>query len=344
MEIDKISKTADATPADKAMPTDFSKLSHDELVDTASALAKRLDELEKTVAEQAKIIEGFKPPQNDWHSWFYILLNIVLHKFKKDQVKILREVVLGAMPPRADFIVVEEGDIIDLGLDVFKFFLKYNIIEFKSPDDELTSFVLWKVVGYAGFYIDHDKVSSDEVTLTLFRGAKPVKLLEELKGYVKNGPAKGIYTIEGWKVDFPIQIVVTTELEGEEYAAFRTISKKPAIDDIRLVMEMAEKESDPAIKQFLREYLEMLSNLDNDIVEEVNRRYPDMARTWRDIFGVDDEISTARADERRTNLYIYVQDGDMQLDRAAQRAGMSTADFSNAMANAGYTVPQTVSR
>ena len=59
MEIDKISKTADATPADKAMPTDFSKLSHDELVDTASALAKRLDELEKTVAEQAKIIEGF---------------------------------------------------------------------------------------------------------------------------------------------------------------------------------------------------------------------------------------------------------------------------------------------
>lgn len=132
------------------------------------------------------------------------------------------------------------------------------------------------------------------MTLTLFRGTKPVKLLEELKEFVKDGPTKGVYTIEGWKVEFPIQIVVTTELEGEEYAAFRTISKKPDIEDIKLVMEMAEKESDPVIKQFLREYLEMLSKLDSDIVEEVNGRYPEMARTWRDIFGVDDEISTTR--------------------------------------------------
>ena len=30
----------------------------------------------------------------------------------------------------------------------------------------------------------------------------------------------------------------------------------------------------------------------------------------------------------------------MLLDRAAQRANMSTDDFSNAMRNAGYTVPQ----
>ena len=47
--------------------------------------------------------------------------------------------------------------------------------------------------------------------------------------------------------------------------------------------------------------------------------------------------------DRRTNLYVYVQDGDMMLDRAAKRAGMSTADFSNAMASAGYTVPQNAS-
>ena len=69
-----------------------------------------------------------------------------------------------------------------------------------------------------------------------------------------------------------------------------------------------------------------------------------MARTWRDIFGVDAEISNARADERanttRTNLYIYVQDGDMMLENAARRAGLTEEQFRTEMTNHGYRVPQ----
>ena len=56
------------------------------------------------------------------------------------------------------------------------------------------------------------------------------------------------------------------------------------------------------------------------------------------------EIDERVNDDRRTNLYIYVQDGDMMLDRAAKREGMSITDFSNAMTSAGYTVPQNTSR
>ena len=55
---------------------------------------------------------------------------------------------------------------------------------------------------------------------------------------------------------------------------------------------------------------------------------------------IDERVNTAVDNTTRTNLYLYVQDGDMMLDRAAQRAGMTIADFSNAMAGAGYTVPQ----
>ena len=43
--------------------------------------------------------------------------------------------VLGAQPPRADFVVVKDEDIIDLGLGVFKGFRRRNILEFKSPDE-----------------------------------------------------------------------------------------------------------------------------------------------------------------------------------------------------------------
>ena len=134
--------------------------------------------------------------------------------------------------------------------------------------------------------------------------------------------------------------MVTTELEGEEYAAFRAISKEPDLDDIKLIMEMAEKEKDPEVKALLRQFLEMLSKLDSESVEEAKRRNPDMAKTWRDIFEVDQEISNAVSNITRTNLYIYVQDGDMRLENAARRANVSPDQFRTDMTNAGYQIPQ----
>ena len=54
-----------------------------------------------------RIEELTTPPHNDWHSWFYALLMILLNKF--DSVDVDREVMLGIQAPRADFIVVNEA-------------------------------------------------------------------------------------------------------------------------------------------------------------------------------------------------------------------------------------------
>ena len=302
---------------------DYSALSHDELVEIILKQQKQIDALTN-------------PPQNDWHSWFYTLLNILLYKFRKDHVMVLPEVKLGAMPPIADFIVVKEDSIVDLGLKVFSFFRKYNIIEFKSPDDELSIFVLWKVIAYAGFFIYRDRVPDNEITLTLVRAAKPIKLFKDLEkrgativdGSV-DGPAKGIYTIENWDDHFPIQIIVSTELEGEEYAFFRTISKKPADDDIKLIVKMADKETDPVARQFLKEYLDKLSDMNREIIENIKRRDSTMRNAWMNIF--EPEIDEKINDATRTIYFESVQDGQMQLSYAAQKSGMSTDEFTQSM-------------
>ena len=125
-------------------------------------------------------------------------MNILLYRFFKDDVKIFPEFKLGAMPPRLDFLIVQEGDLVDLGLDVFKIFKRYNIIEFKNPHDDLSIDVLWKVVAYAALYINRDRVPSDEVTITLIRASKPVLLFDVLKqegAIIEDGPTKGIYIV-----------------------------------------------------------------------------------------------------------------------------------------------------
>ena len=188
------------------------------------------------------------------------------------------------------------------------------------------------MVAYAALFINRDRVSSDEVTLTLIRAAKPVQLFGVLKkagAVIEEGPTKGIYIVKNWKVDFPIQIIVSTELKGEEYAIFRTISKKPSTDDIKLIMRWAENESDPVIKQFLRDYLEMLSEMDREVLNEAKGRDPEMAKAWREIFGVDEEIENTT----RTNLYNYVQKGGMTIEFAANEAGISTEEFQSGMNN-----------
>ena len=323
---------------------DLLSLSPKELVNQIKERDKRIGEQEKRIRELEQKMEKFlNPPPNDWHSWFYALLNIVLYRFRKDSVKILREVVLGVQPPRADFVIVEENDIVDLGLDVFKGFRKANILEFKNPNDELSEETLWKVVGYAGFYIEHFHVPPDEMTLTLFRATKPIKLINRLGQRIQEG-VPGIYEITGWNVDFPIRIVVTAELEGEEYIGFRTITRKPDISDIKKIIDAAAAETDPEMLKFYRMFLEMLSKLDSEVVEDAYRRAPDMAKDWRQIFNFDEEmnaaVTNARADESRNNLYNYVINGTMTIDNAATNAGITVDEFRAEMTDHGYRIPE----
>ena len=90
------------------------------------------DELLKIIEKQDKKIESLiNPPPNDWHSWFYSQLMI---KLFNQPAKVEREVVLGAQPPRADFVIITEDDVVDLGLSIFKGYKKHNII--KNETDE----------------------------------------------------------------------------------------------------------------------------------------------------------------------------------------------------------------
>ena len=167
--------------------------------------------LELVERQQKQLDKLLNPPPNDWHSWFYSLLMIKMYKYFP-AVSVEREVLLGAQPPRADFIVLKESQKIDLELGVFRIFRKHNILEFKSPDE-----------------------------------------------FIK----------------MPIQIIVTTELEGQEYAGFRAISKQPDIEDVWELLFEAEGSKQEA-KDYYRDYIELLTKFDREVMKIVSRRAMDM--------------------------------------------------------------------
>ena len=322
------------------------KKSQYDIPEDLSALSR--EELVRIILELRETIRSYEsPPPNDWHTWFYAQLMISLHRFFP-AVKVHRELSLGVQPPRADFVIVENGDVIDLGLDIFRCFRKHNILEFKSPDDELNEAVLWKVIGYAGFYMSTQKesVPADEVTLTLVRAAQPVKLLKQLEPFIATGEAPGIYRIAGWTVDLPIQIIVTSELKGQEYAGFRAICRKPDLEDIRQVLLEGDRETDSFVIEQYRAFFTMLSQLDSEQMDEARRRFPNMAKTWRDIFHkeidewIQEAVTVAVSDTHKKDLFLYVSKGFVPVDYAAEHTGMSPELFSQKMKEAGYSLPQ----
>ncbi|MDE5696186.1 MAG: DUF1090 domain-containing protein [Lachnospiraceae bacterium] len=112
--------------------------------------------------------------------------------------------------------------------EIGAFFLGYNIVEYKSPDDKVNIDTFYKVLSYACLYKSDtgavDEILDTDITITLIREKKPKKLLGQLaKEYqiIKRG--KGIYQISGML--FPMQIIAIKELERNQHVWLRSLTR-----------------------------------------------------------------------------------------------------------------------
>ena len=89
---------------------------------------------------------------------------------------------------------------------------------------------------------------ADEVTLSIFRAAKNPELFRKMEenGSLIKDDTPGIYHVKGY-TDLPFQIVVTGELEGSEYAAYRALTDKADEADVERIVQNAKKEEDAAM-------------------------------------------------------------------------------------------------
>ncbi|MBQ9564533.1 MAG: hypothetical protein IJU98_02995 [Synergistaceae bacterium] len=176
--------------------------------------------------------------------------------------------------------------------------------------------MLRKICGYANLYIgvaEHEgERPANEVTLSIFRAVKNPELFAELE---RNGnlekTAPGIYHVKGI-VDLPFQIVITSELEGEEYIEYHNLTDKATQADIEHLIRIAGEAKDEVI----REHYRVLLNL----AAEKNPQYIDILRgeiTVRDVLmeivqedvdkRVDERVSIAKAATKQETTVDYIK-------------------------------------
>ncbi len=86
-----------------------------------------------------------------WHPAFCSAVELELRDYKK-YLTYEREHNLGKMPLKIDLLIIKKRRDIVIKNDIADFFLGNNILEYKSPGDDVNAGTFYKALSYACLY------------------------------------------------------------------------------------------------------------------------------------------------------------------------------------------------
>ena len=134
--------------------------------------------------------------------------------------------------------------------EIGRIFKRYNVVEYKSPEDGLSIDDYYKTIGYACLYKGLgecvDQIPAEELTVSIFRESYPRELMEALEkgGNKLEKKYPGIYYVHG-NVLFDTQIVVTGRLRREYHSSLRVLSKNAGEMDVKTFLMETERLKEP---------------------------------------------------------------------------------------------------
>ena len=302
-------------------------------------------EKEQTKNEQEKNQqENQKKSQKlQWHPAFCSALRLELLE-DAENLEFTDEFQLTEKPLQIDCTVVKVKRDCKIKNEIGKIFRKQNIFEYKSPKDELNIDTFYKAVAYACLYKvlpNHvDEIPAEEITITLIRDRKPVKLMQELEksGYECKKETVGIYYI--YSVMFPVQIIASSELDTDMHVQLKALMNQLNETVMRQylleVSAFAERE-----KNLADVVLQVIVNSNMEKVQKWKGSEQTMCEALRVLMA--DELNEERVEgQREGQIRAYatlVQDGIITVEVGAEKAGMSVDDFTREMKQAGYVIP-----
>ena len=233
-----------------------------------------------------------KAEKLQWHPAFCAATELELRQ-DLDVLELIPEYNLSKKPLQIDLVIIKKMDWKrTLQNEIGHIMRGHNISEYKGPGDELTIDSFFKVIGYASLYkaqgIAVNKISASEVTVSFFRNAYPKALFQELKkeGYILKKMYPGIYYVRG-KVPFPVQVVVTSQLERKAHCSLRVLTTQVEMQDAELFLEQIHYLESKNERSNIDSVLQVSVNA-NKQVYSLLRRQNEMCEALREL--MKDEI------------------------------------------------------
>ena len=193
-----------------------------------------------------------------------------------------------------------------------------------------------------------DEIPAEEITITLIRDRKPVKLMHELEksGYGYKKEAAGIYYVSG--VMFPVQIIASSELDTDMHVQLKALTNH--LEESLMRQYLLQVSTFEGREKNLADIvLQVIVNSNMEKVREWKGSERIMCEALRVLMA--DELNEERVEGQREGrvegqreglIRAYaslVQDGIIPVETGAEKAGMSVDDFTKEMKQAGYVIP-----
>ena len=208
-----------------------------------------------------------------WHPAFVTGIDLDLRKYRNGVVQ-EREHNLNTKPLSIDVLIRKKANVRIEDNEIGKIFRRYNIVEYKSPNDHMDIDTYYKVNGYACLFKSYgewvDAIKAEEVTISLFRYAKPQKLFRYFRrnGMTISNPYPGIYYVEG-KILFPMQVVVTGELDIDKHIWLVALSGKLTEHQVEKILAKASQLTNEREKRLADSVLQVCVAANRKIVEKL---------------------------------------------------------------------------
>ncbi|MGN0353556.1 MAG: hypothetical protein ACI4EI_00605 [Muricoprocola sp.] len=238
-----------------------------------------------------------------WHPAFCAAAEIELRE-NKNELDFCSEYNLSKKPLQIDLLIVEKREDVQIINEIGHIFKRYNIIEYKSPDDGMTIDDFFKTVAYAYLYKSlGEKVNQiplKELTVSLFREKLPRKMMQNIIscGCEIKKHAEGIYYVKGLLI--PAQIVVMSELGKKIHPTLRLLSKDAKEEDIREFLERIRTFTEPGEMAKADAVIQVSVSANKEKYEEI-RRNLDMCEALRTLMKdeIEEELQKARTESRK---------------------------------------------
>ena len=226
-----------------------------------------------------------------WHPGFYGSIEYILKLYKKT-LFFDTEYVLSKESVVMDMLIIKKKKDIVIDNPIGQIFRKYNIVEYKSPRDELSIDDLYKTIGYAGLYKGNGKsvneIPADDMSISIFRHSYPRELfksLNELSAEIDE-VYPGIYYVKGI-INIPLQIVVTKRLEKGKFEALKILAPDADEDEVRKFISDIEGLEDKDDKLNADAVLQVSVSANRELYEKI-RSENDMYEALKEL--MKDEI------------------------------------------------------
>ena len=229
-----------------------------------------------------------------WHPGFYGAAELEFLSNKGD-LEFQREYNLSKEPIRMDMLIIKKLADVRIKNELGHIFKKYNVVEYKSPDDALSIDDYYKTVGYACLYKGLgetvDQIPANELTISIFRESYPREMFEAMKnlGMEIKEYYPGIYYISGKQILFDTQIVVTKQLDKETHRTLRVLSKHVREEDVRAFVKRAAKISEPGDRNNVDAVLQVSVSANKELYEAIRRCDKVMCEALRELMKEDFE-------------------------------------------------------